>query len=104
LLLLLFAAGCIQESPDYPIDKPGTWRLPEVSANEANLRTMVVDPNDLIAGRGESTTIGIQAGPPAQRLFTGQRYPLPPSNVIELNITNGQQQQAPAPQGGAGVQ
>jgi hypothetical protein len=104
LLLLLFAAGCAQESPDYPIDRPGTWHLPEISANEANLRTMVVDPHDLVVGKGESTATGIEAGPPVQRLFTGQRYPLPQSNVLDLNVTGGQQQQAPAPQGGAGVQ
>ena len=39
LLLLLCAAGCTSEmeSPDYPIDKPGTWRIPETNANDANL-------------------------------------------------------------------
>jgi hypothetical protein len=103
-LLLLCAAGCIHESPDYPMDKPGTWHLPETSANDANLRTMIVDPNDLVAGKGESTTIGVEAGPPVQRLVTGQRYPLPASDIGELSITNSGQQQSQPSQGGQNVQ
>jgi len=106
LLLLLCAAGCGLDSPDYPMDKPGTWHLPETSANDANLRAMVVNPNDLAAGTGESTTLGVEAGPPVQRLFTGQRYPLPASNPSELNILGAEQptQTSSPPQGGPNVQ
>jgi len=104
LLLLLCAAGCGLESPDYPMDKPGTWQIPETSANEANLRTMVANPNDLTAGTGESNTLGIEAGPPVSRVFSGQRYQLPASNVLELNVIGGEQQPSPPPQGGPNVQ
>ena len=101
LLLLLCAAGC---TPDYPMDKPGTWHLPETSANDANLRTMVADPHDLVEGKGENTTIGVEAGPPVQRLFNGQPYPLPPTDSLNIAIINSGQQQSPPSQGGASVQ
>ena len=105
LLLFLCAAGCTSEmdSPDYPMDKPGTWRIPETSANDANLHAMIVNPNDLTAGTGESTAIGVQAVPPVQRLYSGQRYPLPASNVLELNVIGGEQQPSAPPQGGPNV-
>jgi len=106
LLLLLCATGCGLDSPDYPMDKPGTWHLPETSANDANLHTMVADPHDLVAGKGENTTLGVEAGPPVQRLFAGQRYPLPASNASELNILGAEQPSQPSspPQGGPNVQ
>ena len=95
LLLLLATAGC---TPDYPMDKPGTWRLGEVSANDANLRVMIVNPHDLQAGAGESTTLGSEAAPPIRRLLTGKRYPLPASNVLQINASGAPPQQ-PAPGG-----
>lgn len=94
LLVLLSAAAC---TPDYPLDKPGTWRIPETSDNDANLRTMIVNPHDLVAGTGETTTIGSEAGPPVRRLLTGKRYELPASNVLQVNLVGGQQ---PQQQGG----
>ena len=100
VLLLLSAAAC---TPDYPMDKAGTWQLPETSANDANLRTMIVNPHDLVAGAGESTTIGAEAGPPVKRLLTGKRYPLPASGVAPINLVNDQQQQQPQ-QGGPSVE
>ena len=98
-LLLLAVAGC---TPDYPMDKRGTWHLPETSANDANLRAMIVNPQDLVAGVGENTTIGSQAGPPVQRLITGKRTPLPSSGVLQINVVGSPQQQ-PA-QGGGNVE
>ena len=100
LLLLLSAAAC---TPDYPMDKPGTWQIPQTSANDANLHTMIVNPHDLVAGAGESTTIGAEAGPPVHRLLTGQRYQLPASDVLQVNLVGGQQQQ-PQQQSGPSVE
>jgi len=100
-LLLLSAAAC---TPDYPMDKPGTWQLPQIGANDANLHTMIVNPHDLVAGSGENTTIGAEAGPPVHRLLTGQRYQLPPSNVMQINLIGGQQQPQPQQQSGPGVE
>ena len=96
VLLLLTATAC---TPDYPMDKPGTWRLGETgsNANDANLRTMIVYPRELVAGAGETRALGSEAGAPVHRLLTGRRYPLPASNVLQLELTG--QPAAPA-QGG----
>jgi hypothetical protein len=90
-LLLLFAASAC--TPDYPFDKEGTWQLPPLGSNDANLRTMIVNPRDLVAGQGESTTVGAEAAPPVRRLVTGNRYPLPASDVVQLNLVNPPSQQ-----------
>ncbi|MEJ0020215.1 MAG: hypothetical protein WDN25_27430 [Acetobacteraceae bacterium] len=77
-LAVLLLAGC--ESPD-PMLKPGTWSLPPagLDANNENLRTMLVNPNDLVAGAGAQTSLAVESAAPVQRLYTGQRYPLPAS-------------------------
>jgi hypothetical protein len=83
LLLLALVAGC---SPDYPLDKPGTWHL-EIdghSANDNNLRAMIVNPHDLVEGQGATTTLGAEAGRPVKRLLAGKRTPLPESNLLQL--------------------
>lgn len=101
MLTLICVAAC---TPDYPMDKAGTWQLPQTSSNDANLRTMIVNPHDLVAGSGESTTIGAEAGPPVHRLLTGQRYQLPASDVLDINIVGGQQQQQQQQQSGPSVE
>jgi hypothetical protein len=80
--LPLMLAGC---TPDWPMDRPGTWSLDrEPSANEANLRVMVVNPHDLITGSGESTSVGTEAARPVQRLLTGHRAPLPAATASSI--------------------
>ena len=60
------------------MDKPGTWRCrQQLGSNDANLRTMIVNPHDLVAGTGETSSARPEAAPPVQRLLTGQRTPLP---------------------------
>ncbi len=61
-LLLLPLAAC---TPDYPMDKQDTWQLPAVGSNEKNLRVMLVNPQDLVAGTGEDNSIGAEAAPPS---------------------------------------
>jgi hypothetical protein len=79
VVLLLMLGGC---TPDWPMDRPGAWSLDrEPSANDANLRTMIVNPHDLIAGSGEGTGLGAEAVRPAQRLFTGHRAALPSTSA-----------------------
>ena len=48
-MLLPLLGAC---TPDYPMDKPGTWNIPlgTLGSNDANLRAMIVDPRDLTAG------------------------------------------------------
>jgi hypothetical protein len=77
LLLLLLGGDPRQD----PMDKPGTWRLPPagLTSNDENLRTMLVNPNDLVAGTGTNTSTGSEAAAPVRRLITGQRAKLPSS-------------------------
>jgi len=90
-LLLLMVTAC---TPDYPFDRPGTWSLEKMgSANDANLRTMVANPRDLLAGAGESTSLGPEAAMPVHRLFTGRRAQLPAINTLDVNVVPSSQQQ-----------
>ncbi len=102
ILLLLAVTGCV----DDPFDKPGTWSLPPtgMGSNDANLRTMVVNPGDLVVGTGEDTSLGPLAARPVQELLTGRRRPLPSVNASEVGATQqqGQPGQQPATAGGAG--
>jgi hypothetical protein len=95
LLLLLAAGAC---TPDYPMDKAGTWSLPPdtLGSNDANLRTMLVNPHDLAAGTGEANSKASEAAPPVERLLSGRREQLPASNAAVFQI----QSQPSAPTGG----
>jgi hypothetical protein len=75
----LLLAGC--DPHQDPINKPGTWSLAPagLNANDENLRTMLINPNDLVAGTGTTTSAGNEAAPPVKRLITGQRRKLPSS-------------------------
>jgi hypothetical protein len=95
-VLLLPLAAC---TPDYPMDKAGTWQAPAVSDNDRNLRVMLVNPQDLIAGTGEDNSPAAEAAPPVQRLLTGKRTPLPASNAAEFQTSS---PQGPAAAGGGG--
>ena len=81
VLPLALLAGC---TPDYPMDKEGTWRIPPVSSNEANLRAMVVNPQDLVSGRGEPNTIAKEGVRPVNNLFQGKRPPLPDTSASAI--------------------
>ena len=94
-LLMLVAAAC---TPDYPMDKAGTWHVGDLGANEANLQVMIVNPRDLVAGAGETTALGAEAAAPVTRLLTGKRFPLPASDVLQLNLGS----VAPEPQPASG--
>ena len=98
--LLLLVAAC---TPDYPMDRAGTWSPPQFGANDANLRAMIANPRDLAGGRGEKTSLATEAAEPVTRLFTDRRKPLPASNAAVFQI-----QQSPTPaaggSGGAGGQ
>ena len=78
-------------TPDYPMDKPGTWNIPPgtVSANDANLRTMISDPHDLIEGQAADGATGSEAAAPVTRLVTGRRSRLPDVNGAPLESGSG---------------
>jgi hypothetical protein len=97
---LLAVVGLGACSPDYPFDKPGTWSLGPpgtMNANDANLRAMVVNPNDLVVGVSDRGSLGAEAAPPVKRLFAGTRKELPKSNVLDVQLTGDQPAAAAAP-------
>ncbi len=97
LLLLLAAGGCEQD----PFDRPGTWSLPPsgLGSNDTNLRVMLANPNDLIAGTGESTSTGPLAAQPVELLMTGKRRPLPVARAQNADVGAS----SPNPGGGVGT-
>jgi len=72
IVLLLTLAGCDSSEQ---FEKPGTWKLPPTGegANDANLRTMLVNPHDLIVGANEPGSLAAEAVHPVDLLMTGQR-------------------------------
>ena len=100
LLLLTVLVGCTQDQ----YHKPGTWSLPPTGqgSNDSNLRAMLVNPNDLIAGTADDTSIGPLAVRPIDALVTGRRKPLPSVNASQIGAGGGQQQGQQGQQGAGG--
>ena len=71
-LALALSACAFDEDP---FEKPGTWAA--TGDNVANLRVMVADPHDLVAGREMDGASGIEAATPVKKLFEGKRDALP---------------------------
>lgn len=78
-----------------PYQRPGTWN--PASANDANLRVMVVNPQDLVEGTGQATATGATAAPPVARLIAGKRYPLPTISAAPLGASAEPPQGSPNP-------
>lgn len=83
LLLSLAASAC---SPEYEVDRPGTWRATGV--NEHNLRAMIADPRDLEAGAGSATERGDGAARAVTRLLIDRRRPLLNTTISRLSPTS----------------
>ena len=97
LLLLLTLGGCASSEQ---FEHPGTWKLPPAgqAANDANLRMMVVNPNDLFAGTNDPGNLAAEAVPPIDRLLSGRRLPLQSVNASSIGAASG----AGASGGGSG--
>jgi hypothetical protein len=93
LMIALLVTGCSYDMSD-PYLRPGTWN-PRAD-NDANLRAMVANPHDLVAGTGQDANAGAEAAPPVARVLAGKRYPLPAMNASDINIAP-----EPAQQGAA---
>ena len=79
--VMLLALGACSADPfeQDQFAQPGTWA--PTNDNDANLRAMVADPHDLIAGRPMDGVVGAEAAPPVQQLLAGKRKPLPALNA-----------------------
>ncbi len=93
VLVLGLLCGC---APD-PFQRPHTWHLPPdgQGANDANLRTMLVNPNDLTSGTGDDGSVGRLSVRPVDALLSGHRQPLPAGNASTIG--------ASSPQPGQGI-
>lgn len=73
LLAATVLAGC---GPAFdPYQAEGRWR--PSGSNEANLRTMLAEPRDLVAGRGTAQADGHLAASAVERLREDKVRPLP---------------------------
>lgn len=84
LLATLLLAGCGPGNPvtGDVIDRPGTWQ--PTGENDANLRAMIADPRDLIAGAGSADSRATAAAPPVERLVAGKRAPLSTQTAADI--------------------
>ncbi len=86
VLLLVLLCGCASD----PFQRPQTWRLPPdgQGANDANLRTMLVNPADLTAGTSDDTSVGRLSVRPVDALLSGHRQPLPAGNASTIGASS----------------
>jgi hypothetical protein len=99
LMVAVLATGCSSYDLTDPYKRPGTYN--PTGVNDANLRTMVANPHDLVEGTGQGTSSGAEAAPPVARLLAGKRYPLPDLNAASVNVVSEPTQQGAANPGAA---
>lgn len=73
-IAFLALSGCEQVNRD-PFDQPLTWS--PTGANDANLRAMLSNPNDMVVGRGERGSSAILSSAAVTRVLTDRVKPLP---------------------------
>ena len=99
VLALAVSALALTACAQDPFERPNTWspaRAPSGSSNNANLRTMVADPQDLVAGSGAPNSSAAIAAPAVRRLLEGRRPPLPTTSTNNIQGYSGSQGGAPA--------
>ncbi len=96
LFWLLLLAGCAANPlTGDPMQRAGTWA--PTGNNDANLRAMIADPHDLLAGAELPDGLGAEAAPAVGRLLSGRTPPLLDEPTSSLG---GSSTAAGAPQGG----
>jgi hypothetical protein len=75
--VVLLALGACAADPfeQDQFAQPGTWA--PTNDNDANLRAMVENPHDLVAGRPMDGALGAEAAVPVKQLLAGKRAALP---------------------------
>lgn len=85
-VLALALAGC--DSFD-PYERDGSWR--PSAANAANLRAMLVEPDELFVGTSERGSDGQMGGVAVERLRADRVRPLPASRLVQIGAGGGGQ-------------
>ncbi len=96
MVLWLAVLPCIAGCDVY--DRPGTW-VP-VGANDANLRAMIADPDDLVTGVADRQADGQVVAAAVARYRTGKVKDLPDagiSKVAPISTSTGGSSSASAP-------
>ena len=78
--LLVAIAGCAAVDP---IHRAGTWQ--PIGANDANLRAMVVNPEDLHHGQADTRADGAVAARAVARYRAGKVKELPDSAIAQIS-------------------
>ena len=78
---LLLLGGCTDTDPYI---RPGMWQ--PTGANKLNLAAMLVQPNDMIRGRGTTGTPGVEAAGPVTRYWAGRPVALPTSTSQQTSV------------------
>lgn len=84
VLLALAVAAC--DSVD-PFEREGSWR--PAAANEANLRAMLVEPDELFVGTSAHGADGQMGGSAVERLRADRVRPLPASRLVQIGAGGG---------------
>lgn len=72
--VLLVLGGCANPFTQDQFAEPGTWQ--PTYDNDANLRAMVANPHDLVAGEPMEGAVGAEAAGAVDKLVTGKRAKL----------------------------
>ncbi len=80
-LLLASLAGCAATDP---LTREGAWH--PVGANDANLRAMIADPQDLVNGVPSRLADGGMAAAAVARYHAGRVKPLPDSGLAAIAV------------------
>jgi hypothetical protein len=91
LMFGLLVAGCSHLDP---FERPYTWS--PLGNNDANLRVMVADPNELNTGVEEPGSLSAEASPAVKRLLTGRRRPLPITSASQIGVSGAPQAEQPS--------
>ena len=84
LLILLALGACTATDPLYT---DAAWH--PVGANDANLRAMIADPQDLLNGAPSAVADGGTAADAVARLRAGKVKDLPDSGLAKITLSGG---------------
>jgi hypothetical protein len=93
LIVLALAACSTNPFTQDPFTRAGTWA--PTNDNDANLRAMVANPHDLVAGEPMDGSVGGEAARPVANLLAGKRASLPNISADQIYGTSGGNGSAP---------